>query len=234
LDIFSMSGHELRRIEVLSEVLARRRTTVSAAAIIGLSTRQTRRLLAAYRDGGGGAMIHKARGRSSNNRLIPGIREYVIELVRSRYPDFGPSLAAEVLFEKDGVKVSRETLRQWMIEDGLWRSRKQRRSFHQPRLRRESYGELIQIDGSDHRWFEERGAACPLLVFIDDATGKLKRAGRPEYVWSDDLFEQTLKLTLAQSDAIERFELEPKIPLQRSTVTDVISINVLELSELRE
>jgi len=77
------------------------------------------------------------------------------------------------LLAKDGVKVSRETLRKWMVEDGLWLSRKQRRSFHQPHLRRESYGELIQIDGSDHRWFEERGAACSLLVFIDDATGKL-------------------------------------------------------------
>jgi hypothetical protein len=96
-----MSERDVRRIEVLSEVLARRRTEISAAAILGLSTRQTRRLLTAYRDGGGGALIHKARGRTSNNRLIPGIREYVIELVRSRYADFGPSLAAEVLFEKD-------------------------------------------------------------------------------------------------------------------------------------
>jgi transposase len=173
LELFSMSGHELRRIEVLSEVLARRRTEVSAAAILGLSTRQTRRLVVAYRDGGGGAMIHKARGRTSNNQLHAGIREYVVELVRSRYTDFDPSLAAEILLAKDGVKVSRETLRKWMVEEGLWLSRKQRRSFHQPRLRRESYGELIQIDGSDHRWFEERGAACSLLVFIDDATGKL-------------------------------------------------------------
>jgi hypothetical protein len=150
LDLVTMSGRELQRIEVLSEVLARRRTEISAAAILGLSTRRTRRLLTAYRDGGGGALIHKARGRTSNNRLIPGIREYVIELVRSRYADFGPSLAAEVLFEKDGVKVSRETLRRWMVEDGLWLSRKQRRSFHQPRLRREACGELIQIDGSEH------------------------------------------------------------------------------------
>ena len=173
MDLFSMSGHELRRIEVLSEVLAKRRTEISAAAILGLSTRQMHRLVVAYRVGGGGAMIHKARGRTSNNQLIAGIREYVIELVRSRYADFGPSLAAEVLLTKDGVKVSRETLRKWMVEEGLWLSRRQRRSFHQPRLRRESFGELIQIDGSDHRWFEERGAACSLLVFIDDATGKL-------------------------------------------------------------
>ncbi len=116
-----MSGHELRRIEVLSEVLTRRRTEVSAAAILGLSTRQTRRLVVAYRDGGGGGMIHKARGRTSNHQLHAGIREYVVELVRSRYADLGPSLAAEVL-TKDGVKVSRETLREWMVEDGLWLS----------------------------------------------------------------------------------------------------------------
>lgn len=74
---------------------------------------------------------------------------------------------------KHDVKISRETLRKWMMADGLWRSRKQRRSFHQPRLRREAFGELIQIDGSDHRWFEDRGDACTLLVFIDDATSRL-------------------------------------------------------------
>jgi IS30 family transposase len=140
-------------------------------------------------------MIHKARARTSNYQLHAGIREYVVELVRSRYADFGPSLAAEVLLTKDGVKVSRETLRKWMVEDGLWLSRKQRRSFHQRRLRRESYGELIQIDGSDHRWFEERGAACSLLVFIDDATGKL------------------MQLALhAEREHVVLFRLPPRIP----------------------
>lgn len=173
MDLITMSGHELQRIEVLSEVLAKRRTEISAAAILGLSTRQTRRLLKLYRDGGGAALIHKARGRVSNNSMVPGVRGYVIELVRSNYSDFGPSFATELLLTKDGVKVSRETLRKWMVEDGLWLSRKQRRSFHQPRLRREAYGELIQIDGSEHRWFEDRAAPCSLLVFIDDATGKL-------------------------------------------------------------
>jgi len=121
----------------------------------------------------GGALIHKGRGQSSNHRLTPGVREYALELVRTRYADFGPTLAIEVLLDKHGLKVGRETLRTWMVEDGLWLSRKQRRSFHQPRLRRESYGELVQFDGSDHRWFEQRGEPCTLLVFIDDATSKL-------------------------------------------------------------
>ena len=173
MGLVTMSERDLQRIEVLSEVLARRRTEVSAAAVLGISTRQTRRLLTAYRDGGGGALIHKARGRASNNSLNAGIREYAVELIRLKYADFGPTLATEMLLEKDALKISRETLRKWMVEDGLWLSRKQRRSFHQPRLRREAYGELVQIDGSEHRWFEDRGAPCTLLVFIDDATSRL-------------------------------------------------------------
>src|SRR3977135_1797911 len=166
-----MSRQDLQRVEVLTEVLAGRRTTVSAAGVLGVSLRQAQRLLARYRAGGGGAMIHRSRGRPAANRL--GVQEYVLELVRQNFRDFGPTLAAEALLERHDVEVSRKTLRKWMVADGLWLSRKQRRSFHQPRLRRESYGELIQIDGSDHRWFEQRGEPCTLLVFIDDATSKL-------------------------------------------------------------
>ena len=95
------------------------------------------------------------------------------QLVRAHYPDFGPTLAAEMLALRHELQVSRETLRGWMTEAGLWLSRRQRRSFHQPRLRREALGELVQIDGSEHRWFEDRADPCTLLVFIDDATGRL-------------------------------------------------------------
>ena len=93
--------------------------------------------------------------------------------MRGAYADFGPTLAAEMLAEKHGLTVSRETLRNWMRDAGLWLSRQQRRQFHQPRLRREALGELVQIDGSEHRWFEDRADPCTLLVFIDDATGRL-------------------------------------------------------------
>jgi hypothetical protein len=115
---------------------------------------------------------HQSRGRRSNNRIKDGVRNLALQLVHERYADFGPTLAAEKLAEH-GFSVSRETLRKWMAEAGIWLSRKQRRTFRQPRLRRECYGELIQIDGSDHRWFEDRGDRCTLLVFIDDATGRL-------------------------------------------------------------
>ena len=168
-----MSERDLQRIQVLSEVTNHRRTVASAAVVLALSTRQVHRLLNAYRLGGGGAIAHKARGRPSNNRLADEVRDQAVQLVRSTYADFGPTLAAEMLAEKHGLKVSRETLRTWMIEAGLWLSRQQRRRLHQPRLRREALGELVQIDGSEHRWFEDRADPCTLLVFIDDATGRL-------------------------------------------------------------
>ena len=145
----------------------------SAAVVLAISARQVGRLLIWFRKDGGGGLVHKGRGQSSNHRRRAGVREYALELVRTRYADFGPTLAIEMLLDKHSIKVGRETLRTWMVEAGMWLSRKQRKSFHQPRLRRESYGELVQIDGSDHRWFEDRGERCTLLVFIDDANSRL-------------------------------------------------------------
>src|SRR5829696_375397 len=168
-----MSERDLQRVQVLGQVTNGRRTIASAAAVLALSARQVHRLLKAYRLGGAGAIAHKARGRPSNNRLSGELRDQAVGLVRSAYADFGPTLAAEMLAEKHRLKVSRETLRTWMIEAGLWLSRQQCRRLHQPRLRREALGELVQIDGSEHRWFEDRADPCTLLVFIDDATGRL-------------------------------------------------------------
>jgi transposase len=172
MGLIAMSERDLQRIEVLSKVVDDRMTIVSAAHVLGLSTRQVRRLLERIRTDGAASIRHQARGRPSNNRICDGVRDYAVAIVRERYADFGPTLAAEKLAEH-GLTVSRETLRKWMSAAGLWLSRQQRRTFHQPRLRREAYGELVQIDGSEHRWFEDRGDPCSLLVFIDDATGKL-------------------------------------------------------------
>jgi hypothetical protein len=167
-----MSERELHRIEVLSEVVEGRHTLASAAIVLSLSVRQVQRIVRTFCLEGAPALRHQSRGRRSNNRINDGVRDLALQLVRERYADFGPTLAAEKLAEH-GFSVSRETLRTWMADAGLWLSRKQRRTFRQPRLRRECYGELIQIDGSDHRWFEDRGDRCTLLVFIDDATGRL-------------------------------------------------------------
>ena len=180
-----MSERELNRIEVLSQVSQGRMTAVTAANVLGLSRRQVHRLLKTFQADGPAAIRHKARGRASNNRIDPAIRDFAVTLVRETYIDFGPTLAAEKLEEDHGLKVSRETLRKWMQDAGIWLSRKHRRTFHQLRLRRECYGELIQIDGSDHHWFEDRGPACTLLVFIDDATSTLMHL---EFVTSESTF----------------------------------------------
>lgn len=168
-----MSERELQRIEVLSKVIERRMSVIAAAHVLALSVRQVQRLLKTFQCDGASALRHKARGRRSNHQIADGLRDYALTLVQERYGDFGPTLAAEMLADQHGVVVSRETLRTWMIGAGIWLSRKQRRTFHPPRLRREAYGELIQIDGSEHRWFENRGDPCTLLVFIDDATSAL-------------------------------------------------------------
>ncbi|MDU9006245.1 ISNCY family transposase [Sedimentitalea todarodis] len=180
-----MSERELNRVEVLSQVSQGRMTATAAANVLGLSRRQVQRLMKTFQSDGPAAIRHKARGRASNNRIDPAVREFAVTLVRENYIDFGPTFAAEKLQEDHGLKVSRETLRKWMQDAGIWLSRKQRRTFHQPRLRRECFGELIQIDGSDHHWFEDRGPACTLLVFIDDATSALMHL---EFVKSESTF----------------------------------------------
>ncbi|MET3854783.1 ISNCY family transposase [Rhizobium sp. OAE497] len=200
MGLIAMSERDLQRIEILSKVAAGRMTTVSAAHVLDLSERQVRRLLERIRIGGAASIRHKAIGRPSNNRISDGVRDYAMTLVRERYADFGPTLATEKLAERDGLRVSRETVRGWMSEAGLWLSRKQRRTFHQPRLRREAYGELVQIDGSEHRWFEDRGPPCSLLVFVDDATGRLMQL---RFVRSESAFTyfEALELYLQRHGA---------------------------------
>ena len=111
-----MSEHDLQRIEVLTEVVAARRTVASAAAVLQLTARQVGRLLLRYRSEGGAGLVHKARGKPSNRCASQGLRDYTLELVRTQYRDFGPTLAVEALYERHGIKVGRETLRTWMLE----------------------------------------------------------------------------------------------------------------------
>ena len=124
MGLIAMSERDLQRIEILSKVTAGRITLVSAAHVLGLSTRQVRRLRDRISTGGAASIRHKAIGQPSNNRICDGVRDYAMAIVRERYVDFGPTLAAEKLAERDGLTVSRETLRQWMSEAGLWLSRK--------------------------------------------------------------------------------------------------------------
>lgn len=197
-----MSERELNRVEVLAQVDDGRLTVDNAANMLDLTRRQVFRLLKRYRHDGAVAIRHKARGKRPNNCIHPAKRDYALSVIKEQYSDFGPTLATEMLVEHHGFKVSRETVRKWMQEDGLWLSRKQRRTFHQPRLRRECYGELIQIDGSDHRWFEERADPCTLLVFIDDATSMLM-----------ELRFVTSESTFSYFDALESYLLKHGRPV---------------------
>ena len=170
----SMSKREFDRLEVLTDVRAGRVRVADACTVLDLRRRQLFRLLKGMREDGAVSLVSKRRGRPSNRRLPDAVRELATALVRVHYADFGPTLAAEKLAERHGCTVSRETLRQWMIADGLWVDRRHRLpSPHQPRRRRDCLGELVQIDGCEHAWFEDRGPACTLLAFVDDATSRL-------------------------------------------------------------
>src|SRR3954470_11365270 len=169
-----MSEAELSRVDTLARVDRGELPVAGAASILGLSPRQVFRLLARFRSEGASGLASRRRGRPSNRRLPAAVREAALAAVRERYADFGPTLAAEKLEELHDIRLSRETLRQWMAEGGLWGPRKPRRGrVHQPRHRRDCLGELVQIDGCEHPWFEDRGPPCTLLVFVDDATRRL-------------------------------------------------------------
>ncbi|MGE6696028.1 ISNCY family transposase [Sphingobium limneticum] len=172
--VVAMSHSELSRYDTLLRVTRRELRVQDAAVLLGLTRRQVSRLLIRLRaDGPEGLVSHK-RGRSSNRRHSDAFRDQVIQLVRDHYSDFGPTLAREYLAERHGISVACETLRQLMIQAGLWKDRDARRPRpYQPRYRRDCRGELIQIDGSKHWWFEDRGPQCTLLVYIDDATSEL-------------------------------------------------------------
>lgn len=169
-----MSQKELKRVEIMQKLVEKRMTQAAAADSLQISIRQVKRLLANYRQTGASGLISVRRGKSSNHKLPDNIKELSIALISEHYHDFGPTFAQEKLVEKHDLRVSINTLRKWMIESGIWIPRDQRRNkVHQPRYRRSCTGELIQIDGSDHDWFEGRGPRCTLLVYIDDATSKL-------------------------------------------------------------
>ncbi len=169
-----MSTKELSRLDVMQRLAEKRMTQREASQILGITRRQVKRLLRAYRRDGAKGLVSKRRGKPSNNRLAETTKQRALDLLKSTYVGFGPTLAHEKLVERDGLHLSDESLRQLMIAEGLWKPRKARKVVtHQMRERRACFGELVQVDGSEYDWFEGRSPKCTLLVFIDDATGKL-------------------------------------------------------------
>jgi len=173
-DILLMSKQEQERSEIIRLHIEGHLKQKKAAKRLGLSTRQVRRLTVSYRKQGAAGIIHSGRGKVSNRMIRHDIRQRAMAIVRQQYHDFGPTFAHEKLTELHGFTCSVETLRQWMISDGLWspKSKKHKR-VHQMREPRPCVGEMVQIDGSPHDWFEGRAPKCTLIVFIDDATSRL-------------------------------------------------------------
>ncbi|MGD8457896.1 MAG: ISNCY family transposase [Anaerolineales bacterium] len=173
-DMLTMSKKELTRLEVIQKLTEKRLKQREAAEILCLSTRQIRRLLRNYNQEGAAGLISKQRGRPSNNQLDAQLKRKTIELLHNQYADFGPTLACEKLEERDGVKLSRESVRQIMMAEELWKPHRRKRArIHQLRTRRACVGELVQIDGSPHDWFEGRSPNCNVIAFVDDASGRL-------------------------------------------------------------
>ena len=164
-----MSPKERRRIAVLGEVKMGRLKVVEAAEALGLSCRQVRRIWRRYQKDGDAGLVHRLRGRPSGRAKPAALKTEVLARVKARYPDFGPTLAAEHL-EQEGLAVDHETLRRWMLESGQWSVRRRGRKHRQWRERRANFGSMVQLDGSHHDWFEGRRERCVLMVMVDDAT----------------------------------------------------------------
>jgi len=171
-----LSERELERLGVLERLRTGGLSQADAALALGLSTRQVRRLLRRLERTGLEGLRSLRRGRKPNNWIDAARREAAVALLRAHYPDFGPTLACQMLAERHGLVFSVETTRTLMREAGLWRAKRRSVRFHPPRARRPRLGELVQIDGSPHDWFEGRAPRCTLLVFVDDATSRIQAA----------------------------------------------------------
>jgi hypothetical protein len=166
---------DVQRIETLSMMREGRITPAEAQLLLNVSRSQLYKIRASFIREGKSGIASGARGKPSNRSYCPEMRKTVLQLIAENYHDYGPTLLAEVLGDFHGISLSAETIRQWMLADGLWiKNRAARKRLHQPRKRLAHYGELVQMDGSEHDWFEDRGPRCTLMVMIDDATGRLQ------------------------------------------------------------
>ncbi len=185
-----MNGRELKRAAVFSRVAEKAWTLVQAAERVAVSYRQGKRLWKRYQAEGPAGLVHGNVGRASNRAKPESLRRQVLGLIRKKYGGepgqrFGPTLAAEHLAQEDGIEIGVETLRGWMLEEGLWSRERRGRAHRRRRERKAHFGELVQLDGSFHDWLEGRGPRGCLMNMVDDATGTtLCRVGEEETIWA--------------------------------------------------
>jgi molybdenum-dependent DNA-binding transcriptional regulator ModE len=226
-----MSQKERTRLGLMKQIEAKELSVASAAELLRLSYRQTRRVWRRYRQYGDGGLVHRGRGRASNRRTDPRVQQRILRRYQERYADFGPTLAAEHL-SSEGLKVDHETLRRWLLAKELWSVKRHRQKHRQWRQRKACFGELVQMDGSHHDWFEGRRGRAVLMVMIDDATNRtyarffeeettrgafdtferyVRRYGLPQalYVDRDSIYrterQQSLAEELADAPALTQF-----------------------------
>ena len=172
-DIVMLRQKDLKRLHVMHKVLEGTMTQAEAADLISLTERQIRRIVKRIRQEGDKGIGHAARGKPSNRKLPKKLKNRIVRLYTTTYHDFGPTLFTEKLEEREGIVISRETARAWLMEEGLWKKQRRRKAHRQWRERKDRFGEMLQMDGSHHDWFEGRGPRCVLLAYSDDATGNV-------------------------------------------------------------
>jgi len=188
----SMNIKETERITIMDNLIAKRIKQKHASRQLGISVRQVQRMVKRYKREGVSGLIHQSRGRVGNKAMRKEKKNSIVLLIKQQYPDFGPTLATEKLFERDGICVSEEKVRQLMIAEGLWKAKQRKHvTIHTYRERRSCVGELIQLDGSPHAWFEERNDPCTLVAYIDDATSKIMDGAFADYEGTFTLFDAT-------------------------------------------
>jgi len=232
-DIIMATQGELKALYVIRKAIDKVITQKEAAEVIDLSERHIRRKLKRVREEGDKGIIHKSRGEPSNRAKPDKIKNKALMLFKTKYPDFGPTLASEKLFERDKIKVNDETLRLWLIEANISYRKRKKRPHRQWRERKHCYGQMVQMDGSHHAWLEDRGPECVFMGYIDDATGipfgrfyeyegtipamdgfkrYIKKYGIPLSVYLDkhttykSTKKQTIEEQLANEESLSQFE----------------------------
>ena len=232
-DIVMLSVKELKRLKIIQEAISKHITQKEAALILALSQRQIANLVQRVRREGDKGIVHRLRGKLSNRKIPQRLKDRVIAFYRSKYPDFGPTLASEKLLELNKINLSRETLRKWLIEKGLWIGQRKSRKHRHWRPRCECFGQMVQVDGSHHNWLEARAPGLVFMCYIDDATNNtfgrfydyegtypamdsfrryIKRYGLPQAIYVDkhttykSTKKQTTEEQLENKEAMSQFE----------------------------
>jgi len=237
-DMIIMSQTESNRLYVIRQTIDKAITQDHAAEILGLTNRQVRRIAKNIRNDGDAGICHKSRGKRAHNRIAEKIKDKAVTLCSDTYKEFGPTHASEKLFKLHKIKVSAETLRGWFQEEAIPYKGRKKRPHRQWRPRKEYRGEMVQMDGSHHDWFEGRGPWCVLMGYVDDATGTvfarlyeyegtlpamdgfkryIRLYGLPQSVYLDR--HSTYKVTTKQTIEEELNDIQPMSHFEKSMAT---------------